>query len=171
MSACLPLTTIYQCGPPAPCEAYSQRNTKCVFNVDHDQRRRLARSHKADEADFHQRLLHGLLETIRSSEEDRVRDMTRVVQSGAPLSELTNVIDRGLDVARERGSSDKHAMKELHELRNDARGLHDMVADTRAQHKDMNLEPASVERPNGFLGETTAAASEGSISRSGLSIS
>ena len=129
-----------QChGPPAPCEACLERATECVFKAENDKRRKLARRAKDDEADFHRKLLDGLLHTIRSSQESHVKSLVDVVRGGADLAEIMAYIESNLNEAQAEGARARQASEELEEIRAGTRTIQPSPSGARTRRKVMDV--------------------------------
>jgi hypothetical protein len=157
-----------QCdGPPPPCEACLHRQRECVFNVDTDQRRRLARKHKADEAEFHQRLLYGLLKTIRTSEEPQVQDLLNVIQRGSSLDDIMKLIENHLDQAQLDGSGGGDFTARLRDLHQRAQTMQWTASPSRASQSTASSQDPPISRRRPTFQTTSSSESAGYDTSSG----
>ncbi|GKZ16925.1 hypothetical protein AbraCBS73388_005911 [Aspergillus brasiliensis] len=82
-----------QCsGRPPPCKA-CQNTGGCIFDETLDLRRKVAARRTQGELEYYRGLLYSLLETLRSSDEDKARQMLEKIRGNAQLNDLVSVID------------------------------------------------------------------------------
>ncbi|EHA22972.1 hypothetical protein ASPNIDRAFT_37001 [Aspergillus niger ATCC 1015] len=82
-----------QCsGRPPPCKA-CQNTGGCIFDETLDLRRKVAARRTQGELEYYRGLLYSLLETLRSSDEEKARQMLEKIRGNAQLNDLVTVID------------------------------------------------------------------------------
>lgn len=90
-----------QCSGQAPCYACATRDTSCVFDVESDQRRKIAQRRNASDlarvqADLenHRQLLGGILALLRTSRQEESDELLALVRSEAALSQTAAFVRR-----------------------------------------------------------------------------
>ncbi|OJJ76189.1 hypothetical protein ASPBRDRAFT_192355 [Aspergillus brasiliensis CBS 101740] len=93
-TACLPCKQAKRkcSGRPPPCKA-CQNTGGCIFDETLDLRRKVAARRTQGELEYYRGLLYSLLETLRSSDEDKARQMLEKIRGNAQLNDLVSVID------------------------------------------------------------------------------
>ncbi|OAL20084.1 hypothetical protein AYO22_09234 [Fonsecaea multimorphosa] len=128
-------------GPPGPCNACISSKTECVFREDLDGRRKEAIKRKMEEGTEHHRdLLSGLLRSIRSSDEDEVQHLIRLIRDDAPLSTIHAFIDESVRKLRENSPRTDDTIDGLLRLRAEASSLAEQIPPSRARRKTMSVE-------------------------------
>ncbi|GAT26775.1 C6 transcription factor [Aspergillus luchuensis] len=79
-------------GRPPPCKA-CQNTGGCIFDETLDLRRKVAARRTQGELEYYRGLLYSLLETLRSSDEEKARQMLEKIRGNAQLNDLVSVID------------------------------------------------------------------------------
>ncbi|OOF99753.1 hypothetical protein ASPCADRAFT_203549 [Aspergillus carbonarius ITEM 5010] len=93
-TACLPCKQAKRkcSGRPPPCKA-CQNTGGCIFDETLDLRRKVAARRTQGELEYYRGLLYSLLETLRSSDEEKARQMLEKIRGNTHLSDLATVID------------------------------------------------------------------------------
>ncbi|CAK37666.1 hypothetical protein AnigIFM63604_001264 [Aspergillus niger] len=93
-TACLPCKQAKRkcSGRPPPCKA-CQNTGGCIFDETLDLRRKVAARRTQGELEYYRGLLYSLLETLRSSDEEKARQMLEKIRGNAQLNDLVTVID------------------------------------------------------------------------------
>ncbi|KAE8135003.1 hypothetical protein BDV38DRAFT_273207 [Aspergillus pseudotamarii] len=99
-TACLPCKQAKRkcTGRPAPCKACQNTDAECVFDETLDLRRKVAARRTLGELEYYRGLLYSLLESLRSSDEDKVNHILETIRGSALLSNVANVVDAPADL-------------------------------------------------------------------------
>lgn len=82
-----------QCsGRPPPCKACLNTGG-CIFDETLDLRRKVAARRTQGELEYYRGLLYSLLETLRSSDEEKARQMLEKIRGNVQLNDLVTVIE------------------------------------------------------------------------------
>ena len=76
-----------------------------------------------EKSENYKQLLEKLLETIRSDDEDRVKQVLGVIKSNASLDEIASCVETSLRQSSSGRPPDPKAMRELEALRTETRAL------------------------------------------------
>ncbi|KAB8268496.1 hypothetical protein BDV30DRAFT_245694 [Aspergillus minisclerotigenes] len=100
-TACLPCKQAKRkcTGRPAPCKACQNTDAECVFDETLDLRRKVAARRTLGELEYYRGLLYSLLESLRSSDEDKVNHILETIRGSALLSNVANVVDAPADLS------------------------------------------------------------------------
>lgn len=100
-TACLPCKQAKRkcTGRPAPCKACQNTDAECVFDETLDLRRKVAARRTLGELECYRGLLYSLLESLRSSDEDKVNHILETIRGSALLSNVANVVDAPADLS------------------------------------------------------------------------
>ncbi|KAE8365885.1 hypothetical protein BDV27DRAFT_144045 [Aspergillus caelatus] len=100
-TACLPCKQAKRkcTGRPAPCKACQNTDAECVFDETLDLRRKVAARRTLGELEYYRGLLYSLLESLRSSDEDKVNHILETIRGSALLSNIANVVDAPADLS------------------------------------------------------------------------
>ncbi|KAF7586010.1 hypothetical protein BBP40_009716 [Aspergillus hancockii] len=94
-TACLPCKQAKRkcTGRPAPCKACQNTDAECVFDETLDLRRKVAARRTLGELEYYRGLLYSLLESLRSSDEDKINHILETVRGNTFLSNIATVVD------------------------------------------------------------------------------
>ncbi|GAB1209841.1 hypothetical protein APSETT445_008629 [Aspergillus pseudonomiae] len=100
-TACLPCKQAKRkcTGRPAPCKACQNTDAECVFDETLDLRRKVAARRTLGELEYYRGLLYSLLESLRSSDKDKVNHILETIRGSALLSNVANVVDAPADLS------------------------------------------------------------------------
>lgn len=89
-------------GPRGPCEACRKVKTFCHFNARLDARRKLAYKPAAVQK-TQQYILHALLQTLKSGDNDEILKLISLIQSEAPPQNIAGCLRRNIQSLQDRG--------------------------------------------------------------------
>ncbi|PYH99633.1 C6 transcription factor [Aspergillus ellipticus CBS 707.79] len=94
-TACLPCKQAKRkcSGRPPPCKACQNTGAECIFDETLDLRRKVAARRTQGELEYYRGLLYSLLETFRSSDEERAWQMLEKIRANTDLNDITVAID------------------------------------------------------------------------------
>ncbi|KAB8073485.1 hypothetical protein BDV29DRAFT_191736 [Aspergillus leporis] len=94
-TACLPCKQAKRkcSGRPAPCKACQNTDAECVFDETLDLRRKVAARRTLGELEYYRNLLYSLLESLRSSDEDKVNHILETIRGSDSIVDVATAVD------------------------------------------------------------------------------
>ncbi|KAL4888977.1 hypothetical protein BDV59DRAFT_210620 [Aspergillus ambiguus] len=94
-TACLPCKQAKRkcTGRPAPCKACQNTEAECIFDETLDLRRKVAARRTLWEMEHYRSLLYSLLDSLRSTDEDRIRYILETVRNSSSLDPIAVAVD------------------------------------------------------------------------------
>jgi hypothetical protein len=87
-------SSAWQCsGRPAPCKACQNTDAECVFDETLDLRRKVAARRTLGELEYYRNLLYSLLESLRSSDEDKVNHILETIRGSDSIVDVATAVD------------------------------------------------------------------------------
>ncbi|KAA8650554.1 putative C6 transcription factor [Aspergillus tanneri] len=80
-------------GRPSPCKACQNTEAECIFDETLDLRRKVAAKRTLGELEYYRSLLKSLLESIRSSTEEKLHHILHTIRNSPSLNDVASVID------------------------------------------------------------------------------